>query len=131
MGVNDYHVWGISSQGALDQTTVLPGAYIQNVNALECDSVGASSLLVSILACGEAGLCDDLIISEYIEGDSHNKAIEIHNPSPITIDLSAYHLELYNNGATEANQTLDLQGEILPGDVYFSSISISAADIKS
>ena len=118
LGVNDYHVWGISTQGELDQASVLPGAFVQNVSALECDSVGASSLLVSILECGEAGLCDDLIISEYIEGDSHNKAIEIHNPSPVTINLSEYHLELYNNGATEANQTLDLQGEVLPGGVY-------------
>jgi hypothetical protein len=118
LGVNDYHVWGISTQGEIELSTLLTGAFVQNVSAVECDSVGASSLLVSILECGEAGLCDDLIISEYIEGTSHNKAIEIHNPSPLSIDLEVYHLELYNNGATEPNQTLDLQGEILPGGVY-------------
>ena len=118
LGVNDYHVWGISTQGEVELSTISTGSFVQNASAVECDSVGASSLLVSILECGEAGLCDDLIISEYIEGNSHNKAIELHNPSPLSIDLEAYHLELYNNGATEPNQTLDLQGEILPGDVY-------------
>ena len=131
LGVNDYHVWGISTQGELDQATVLPGAFIQNASASECDSVGASSLFVSILECGAAGLCDDLIISEYIEGDSHNKAIEIHNPSPISINLSAYHLELYNNGATDANQTLDLQGEVLPGGVYVIGNSQSTPALQN
>ena len=131
LGVNDYHVWGISTQGELDTTTTSSGAFIQDVSASDCDSIGASSLLVSILECGEAGLCDDLIISEYIEGDSHNKAIEIHNPSPLLIDLGAYHLELYNNGGTEANQTLDLQGEILPGGVYVIGNSQSTPALQN
>ena len=34
--------------------------------------------------------CSDLIISEYVEGWSNNKALEIYNPTPNTIDLSQY-----------------------------------------
>ena len=131
LGANDYHVWGISTQGELDSATIAAGSYVQFASASECDSVGASALLVSILECGAAGLCDDLIISEYIEGESHNKAIEIHNPSPLAIDLASYSLELYNNGATEPNQVLDLQGQILPGDVYVVGNSQSVAYLQN
>ena len=118
LGAEVYHVWGISTQGEVDLSTVQPGESVFGATAMECDSVGASSLQVTILQCGDAGLCDDLIISEYIEGDSHNKAIEIHNPSPLTIDLTAYTVEVYNNGATEPTQALDLEGQLLPGGVF-------------
>ena len=87
-----------------------------NATALECDS-RSFSLEVTVMQCGEAGLCDDLIISEYVEGDSHNKAIEIHNPTPLTIS-SAYSAETYNNGATEPTQQLDLEGQLLPGGTF-------------
>ena len=52
-----------------------------------------------MLQCGSAGLCDDLIISEYVEGTSNNKALEIHNPTPFDVDLTPYVMEVYNNGS--------------------------------
>lgn len=63
--------------------------------------------------------CDELFISEYIEGWSNNKAIEIFNPTGSAIDMSDYRLERYSNGATAAdeNQKVDLSGTIEPGDV--------------
>ncbi len=42
----------------------------------------------------------DLFISEYIEGGSSNKAIEIYNGTGVPVDLSQYSIELYSNGAT-------------------------------
>ena len=59
-----------------------------------------------------------MIISEYVEGTSNNKALEIHNPTPFDIDLTPYVMEVYNNGATEAVQSLDLQGIIPSGGVH-------------
>ena len=63
--------------------------------------------------------CNELFISEYIEGWSNNKAIEIYNPTGSAIDMSDYRLERYSNGATAAaeNQKTDLTGTIQPGDV--------------
>ena len=54
-------------------------------------------------------------MSEYIEGWSNNKAIEIYNPTDAAIDLSDYRLERYSNGATAAqdNQKVDLSGTSL------------------
>ena len=36
--------------------------------------------------------CSDLFISEYVEGDFSNKAIELYNPTPFAKDLSQYRL---------------------------------------
>ena len=61
-----------------------------------------------------------LIISEYIEGSASNKAIEIYNGTGASVDLAAgnYVLELYTNGSTVPNQSMNLDGTIANGDVY-------------
>lgn len=41
----------------------------------------------------------DLIISEYVEGWSNNKAIEVFNPTNAPINLKNYRLTRYSNGA--------------------------------
>lgn len=59
----------------------------------------------------------DLFISEYIEGSSFNKAIEIYNGTGSAVDLSSYQVELYSNGASSASQTLTLSGTLENNDV--------------
>ncbi len=44
----------------------------------------------------------DLFISEYVEGSSTNKYIEIYNATGSTVSLSNYSLALYSNGNTGA-----------------------------
>lgn len=56
-----------------------------------------------------------LFISQYIEGSSYNKYIEIYNPTTETVNLSEYSIELYSNGALTASQTLTLSGTLAPG----------------
>jgi len=58
-----------------------------------------------------------LIISEYVEGSSNNKAIEIFNATPSTVDLGAqgYRVELYFNGAATAGQTISFTGTLAAG----------------
>ncbi len=60
----------------------------------------------------------DLFISEYVEGSSNNKAIELFNGTNAAIDLSAYRLELYANGAATPGTTLNLTGTLQPGGTY-------------
>jgi len=60
------------------------------------------SLFTSILMAQTD--CSDLIISEYVEGWSNNKAIEIYNPTVATIDLSAYRLIRWSNGDETVDQ---------------------------
>ena len=59
----------------------------------------------------------DIFISQYIEGSSYNKYIEIYNGTDATVDLSEYTLELYSNDNTEANETLILSGMLASGEV--------------
>jgi predicted extracellular nuclease len=59
-----------------------------------------------------------LVISEYIEGSSFNKAIELYNPGATAADLSRYTLRLYSNGALNATQSLTLGGLLAPGATY-------------
>ncbi|MDH3189653.1 MAG: ExeM/NucH family extracellular endonuclease, partial [Acidimicrobiia bacterium] len=68
----------------------------------------------------------DLLISEYIEGSSFNKAIEIYNGTGSDVDLSTYTLELYSNGAATPNATVGLSGILDNGDVYV--VANGAAD---
>jgi hypothetical protein len=50
----------------------------------------------------------DLIISEYVEGSSNNKYVEIYNGTGSTVTLSNYELRLHNNGATIGSNTQNL-----------------------
>lgn len=62
--------------------------------------------------------CSELFISEYIEGSSQNKAIEIYNPTSSAIDLSAYSIERYSNGSSTISESLTLSGSIDPNGVW-------------
>ncbi|WHY00037.1 5'-nucleotidase C-terminal domain-containing protein [Neobacillus sp. DY30] len=99
-------------------------------------------LLMSLLspvagtnARAETVKATDLIISEYIEGSSFNKAIELFNGTGAEVDLTGYTLELYNNsstattGVTTTNLVLPLDGKVAAGDTYVISRSDAHADI--
>src|SRR5262245_31556759 len=60
----------------------------------------------------------ELFISEYIEGTSNNKAIEIFNGTGAPVDLTGYALLMYFNGATTAGLTINLTGTVANGDVW-------------
>ena len=79
---------------------------------------------------GGGGTASDLFISEYIEGSSNNKAIEIFNGTGSAVDLGAgnYDLRLYFNGASSYT-TIDLAGTIADGDVFVIANSSANAAI--
>ena len=57
----------------------------------------------------------DLIITEYVEGGSNNKAVELTNRGSQALDLTGYVLNLHSNGATEAKNPQELTGELAAG----------------
>lgn len=61
--------------------------------------------------------CNELFFSEYAEGSSQNKALEVYNPTQGDIDLSDYVIKRYANGATTAEYALILSGMLASGDV--------------
>jgi hypothetical protein len=73
--------------------------------------------------------CSDLFFSEYIEGTSNNKAIEIYNPTPNAVSLTGYKVMLFTNGGTTANTTFNLSGTIAAGGTYVIAHSSANATI--
>ncbi|KAA1174433.1 ExeM/NucH family extracellular endonuclease [Marinobacter salinexigens] len=88
----------------------------------------------SLLAAAIGGLLTttaqaSLVISEYIEGSSNNKAIELLNTGDQTVDLTAWELQVFFNGSSTAGLTVDLEGAVEPGSNFVFSHSSAAAEI--
>jgi hypothetical protein len=72
------------------------------------------SITVTGAAQSAAGVgCTELFLSEYVEGGSNNKAVEIFNPTNGAIVLDGvYALEFYFNGGTSPTTTINLTGSV-------------------
>ena len=68
--------------------------------------------LAALLPLALAG-AGDLFISEYVEGTSYTKAIELHNPSGASVSMDGVKLQWHHNGQVydaSMNYDLDLSG---------------------
>ncbi|WP_331352153.1 ExeM/NucH family extracellular endonuclease [Cellvibrio sp. UBA7671] len=75
-------------------------------------------LAVAIASLSALPAAADLYFSEYIEGSSNNKALEIYNSSASAISLSGYKVEMYFNGSNSAGLTVNLTGSIPANGVF-------------
>ena len=75
-------------------------------------------LAVAIASLCALPACADLYFSEYVEGSSNNKALEIYNSSNNAIDLTNYKVEMYFNGNTNAGLAINLTGSIPAQGVF-------------
>lgn len=68
--------------------------------------------------------CSDIFISEYVEGWSNNKALELYNPTNQSVDLSNYFVSRYRNGLNQAEveNSVQLSGTIAPYSTYVAVI---------
>lgn len=83
-------------------------------------------------ASAMAQVATDLIISEYLEGSSNNKALEIYNGTGADVDLSNYSLQKEVNGAGGFKGELKLTGTLANGKTYVLVNSGSnIADLKA
>ncbi|KZN36698.1 ExeM/NucH family extracellular endonuclease [Pseudoalteromonas luteoviolacea] len=76
------------------------------------------TLLATAIASMMAPAQASLIVSEYVEGSSYNKAIELYNTSDSTIDLSQYALKFYFNGKATSGMTIALEGDLEPKSTH-------------
>jgi len=101
-----------------DISGLTAGEYIVNVT----DNMGAIVVDTFIInnpppKPNDSPACSELFISEYVEGTTHNTAIEIYNPTDSIIILNRYFLRVFMNGApTPLIQ--QLVGAIYPGGTF-------------
>jgi predicted extracellular nuclease len=76
------------------------------------DGLGAHSV-----SCAPA---TGLFFSEYVEGSSYNKALEIYNGTgaPVNLGTEGYKVEIFFNGQTSAGTTIQLSGTLADGGVF-------------
>jgi predicted extracellular nuclease len=93
-----------------------------------------SALLLSSMAIGAnpaLAAPSELFFSEYIEGSSNNKALEIYNGTGSSINLATggYNVQMFFNGSASAGLTINLTGSVANGDVYVLAQSSANATI--
>ena len=80
----------------------------------------------------------DIIISQYVEGSSHNKAIEIANTGEQAVDLTGYELAKKSNGKGEwgsklslSDQTLEAKSVLVVANAKASQEILQLANIEN
>lgn len=99
--------------------------------ALTLSAAVVAGLTLSPAPAAFAAAPTDLLISEYVEGSSNNKAVEIYNGTGSPVDLAAggYAVQMYFNGNTAVGTTVNLTGTVAPGDVFVLAQSSANAAI--
>ncbi len=98
----------------------LKGRNLSVSSSSAADRRGSNASSRSPAIGGASAAPTELFFSEYIEGSSNNKALEIYNGTGAPIDLAVggYSVAMYFNGATTAGLTIFLTGTVAAGDVY-------------
>ena len=84
---------------------------------------------VSLLAGGALAQTSDLLISEYVEGSSNNKALEIFNGTEDVVDLGAYTIERYTNGSTTSVSIPLAAVSLGAGETWVITHNLAAAEL--
>ena len=73
----------------------------------------------------------EVFFSEYVEGSSNNKALELFNGTgaPINLATQGYSVQFFFNGATTAGLTINLTGTVANDDVYVIAHSSANAAV--
>lgn len=117
-----------STPVATSATSVNTNGFTANWETVE----GASSYELNVYTKNSAATTTtDLFFSEYVEGSSNNKALEIFNGTGAPVNLSEYKVELYGNGSSTAGNSLVMNGILNNGDVYVIYNSSANATIQS
>lgn len=107
------------------------GTYNVTFYASDKDGVDTEAITVAVNPVPYVDTNCAVLFSEYVEGSSNNKAVEIYNPGSEAIDLAAgqYVVQVYANGSSSASATINLTGTIPADDVYVLANSSAGAAV--
>jgi len=101
----------------------------ENSADFEALTPSARNTSTPVNLCGPTVNPDAVFFSEYLEGGSNNKALEIYNATGAELDLSDIHIGLYNNGSSTIGNQVTLSGTLANNDVYVIANSQAAPEI--
>ena len=113
-----------STENEMFTATNLTPSTTYKVQVLAVDEVGNESNLsnaVNASTTNGSTTANELFFSEYVEGSSNNKALEIVNLTDADIDMSIYSIKRQTNGGVNGDEwefNLPLTGTIKSQDVY-------------
>ena len=93
--------------------------------------LGSAFLGLGMAFAQESVTLSDLIISEYLEGSSNNKAIEIYNGTGADVDLAAYSLMKQTNGSGDYKNEQVLAGTLANGETFVLVNSQASDELKA
>ena len=120
IGVTGYDVYqGTTLKTSVTSTsasiTGLTAATLYSFSVKAKDAAGnvsASSTAINVTTSSATPSITELYFSEYLEGSSNNKAIEIANATGASISLSVYSIKKQTNGAGSWSTGLTLSGTL-------------------
>lgn len=140
VGVTGYNVYqnGSLKTSVTSTTSSITGltastTYSFTVRAKDAaGNLSATSTTLNVTTSSSAPTVSDLYFSEYVEGSSNNKALEITNKTGVSINLSAYSIKKQTNGAGSWSTGLTLSGTLANNGKYvIVNSSISTACYSS
>ncbi|RXQ90413.1 T9SS type A sorting domain-containing protein [Ancylomarina salipaludis] len=122
-----------NGSAVLSGTPLLANVGVNSIRISVSDGQVSAIQDFQITVAGEnvGGAASDLFFSEYIEGSSNNKALEVANFTGSTVDLSAYTIKKQTNGAGLWSSGLVLSGTLANQDVYVAANSSAVPEITS
>ena len=122
---NAYNVTGLTSATTYSFTVKAKDA-AGNISASS-----ASKLVTTLASGGGGGNSSEIFFSEYIEGSSYNKALEIYNGTGNAINLAAYKIKKQSNGSGGWSSGITLNGQLTNGSVYVIANSNASSTIQN
>ncbi|MEM9305437.1 MAG: hypothetical protein AAGE01_25230, partial [Pseudomonadota bacterium] len=75
----------------------------------------------------------DLVLSEFVAANEDQHAVEIHNPTPADIDLTAsgYMIELYRPGEVTPHRVIPLEGYVAGGGNFLVASADAMEELQA
>ncbi len=126
-------IWGnmnftVPIPNALDAHNVLWNDFTANWELDDTENVDGYFLDVSTKSSFNQVIPNtpiDLFFSEYVEGSSNNKYIEIYNGTENTINLNDYQIQLFSNGSVTPTTINTLSGNLPPQETLILKNSLA------
>ncbi len=141
VGVTGYDIYKNGSlQGTFNTTTYNVTGLLVNTTysffVRARDAAGnisgvSNTVNVTTQSTTPGGDATELFFSEYIEGSSNNKALEIANFTGASVNLSGYSIKRQTNGSGSWSAAVSLSGSLTNGQVYVVANNSASTTVKN